>query len=501
MPKPTGHKPLNRRRAILSLGGVVLAAGVGQFAARSLAASGKGANQTYPAAPEMPAGVQPRAVTLTAKARKRQLKPAPIPPNDIYDYADGDGPTVLRLKQGDWLEARLVNQLQEHTTIHWHGIRLPVAMDGVPYLTQKPVLSGESFTYRFQPPDTGTFFFHPHCNTVEQLGRGLAGVLVVEGDETRPHDHDLVCAYRDWRIDGAGKFMPMMTPEGAAKAGTFGQHRTINDQEHPVFQVPAGGDIRVRFLNLDMARVIDLGVTGADAWVIATDGNPLAPMKLKSWRLGPAMRADLSLRAPATPGTRLQLVNYYAAQPIVMAELEAVGPVLQRPDFVPVPLKPSAIPEPQLAGAETFQLRLSASSTPADLPPDLVLPDGSVLRYADALCLAPNTFWALNGQPWPSQSHEVLPPPLVTFQRGRTYVIELINQTPHIHPVHLHGHTFKVLSSSKGDIVPHFADTTLVAPKERVRIALVADNPGDWMIHCHIIEHQDTGMMGIFRVA
>ena len=168
---------------------------------------------------------------------------------------------------------------------------------------------------------------------------------------------------------------------------------------------------------------------------------------------------------------------------------------------MPAPLKPSAIPEPQLEGAETFPLRLGASSVPADLPPDLVLPDGSVLRYDDALCLTPNTFWAFNGQPWPSQSHEVLPPPLVTFQRGRTYVIELINQTPHIHPVHLHGHTFKVLSSSKGDIVPHFADTTIVAPKERVKIALVADNPGDWMIHCHIIEHQDTGMMGIFRVA
>ncbi len=501
MPRRSGHKPINRRRAILSLGGVVLGAGIGQFAARALAESGKGANQTYPVAPEMPAGVQPTSVMLTAKARLRQLKPAPLPPNDIYDYADGDGPIVMRLKQGDWLEAKLVNEIQEHTTIHWHGIRLPVAMDGVPYLTQPPVLPGESFTYRFQPPDTGTFFFHPHCNTVEQLGHGLAGVLVVEGDETRPHDHDLVCAYRDWRIDEAGKFMPMMTTEGAAKAGTFGQHRTINDQEHPVFKVPAGGDIRIRFLNLDMARVLDLGVTGTEAWVIATDGNALPPIKLKSWRLGPAMRADLTLRAPATAGTRIQLVNYYAAQPIVMAELEAVGPVLQRPDFVPAPLKPSAIPEPQLEGAETFPLRLGASSVPADLPPDLVLPDGSVLRYADALCLTPNTFWAFNGQPWPSQSHEVLPPPLVTFQRGRTYVIELINQTPHIHPVHLHGHTFKVLSSSKGDIVPHFADTTIVAPKERVKIALVADNPGDWMIHCHIIEHQDTGMMGIFRVA
>ncbi|WP_374313118.1 multicopper oxidase family protein [Dongia sp.] len=499
MPRLPGQNPISRRRAIQSLGGVVLGAGLGYAGAAAFADAGKGAKQAYPQAPAMPADARPQHISLTAKQYLRQLAAAPAAPTEILDYTDG--PTILRVKQGAWLEATLTNQLHEHTTIHWHGIRVPNAMDGVPYLTQPPVMPGESFAYRFQPPDTGTFFFHPHCNTVEQLGHGLAGILIVEGDETRPHDHDLVCAYRDWRIDGAGKYQPMMTDAGASKAGTFGDHRTINDQLQPVFKVPSGGDIRVRFLNLDMSRIVDLGVIGADAWVIATDGNGLPPQKLKSWRLGPAMRADLTLRMPDAAGTRIQLVNYYAPQPIVMAELEAEGAPLAKPAFVPAPLKRGVIPEPRLEGAETFQLRLSASSTPAELPPDLVMPDGSVLRYADALCLTPKTFWALNGQPWPSQSHEVLPPPLVTFQQGKTYIIEIINQTPHIHPVHLHGHTFKVLSSNKGDVVPHFADTTLVAPKERVKIALVADSPGDWMIHCHIIEHQETGMMGIYRVA
>lgn len=501
MSKLPGHYPINRRRAILSLGGVVLGAGAAHFVAAASAQSiDKGAKQSYPEAPAMPAGAKVHTESLAATLEPRQLMPPPAALTDALGYTEG--PTIIRMKQGEWLEATLANHLHEHTTIHWHGIRLPNAMDGVPYLTQKPILPGESFAYRFQPPDTGTFFFHPHCNTVEQLGRGLAGVLVIEGDETRPHDHDLVCMYRDWRIDAAGKFTPMITDAGASKAGTFGDHRTVNDQVQPVFKVPAGGDIRIRFLNVDMARVIDLGVTGTDAWVIATDGNALLPPQpLKSWRLGPAMRADLTLRAPSTPGTRIQLVNYYAAQPIVLAELEAEGTPLDRPAFTPAPLKLAPILEPKLEGAETFTLRLSASSTPADLPPDLVLPDGSVLRYADALCLAPKTFWAFNGQPWPSQGHEVLPPPLVTFQKGRTYIIELINQTPHIHPIHLHGHTFKVIASSKGDVIPHYADTTIVAPKGRVKIALVADNPGDWMIHCHIIEHQETGMMGIFRVA
>jgi FtsP/CotA-like multicopper oxidase with cupredoxin domain len=94
-----------------------------------------------------------------------------------------------------------------------------------------------------------------------------------------------------------------------------------------------------------------------------------------------------------------------------------------------------------------------------------------------------------------------MPPPLAEFQKGRTVVIEVINGTPHPHPIHLHGHTFKVFASNKSEVLPHLADTTLVKPNERQKIAFVADNPGAWMLHCHIIEHQETGMMGYVRVA
>jgi FtsP/CotA-like multicopper oxidase with cupredoxin domain len=87
------------------------------------------------------------------------------------------------------------------------------------------------------------------------------------------------------------------------------------------------------------------------------------------------------------------------------------------------------------------------------------------------------------------------------FRKGETAFIELQNTTPHVHPMHLHGHSFKVLNASKLRRPVHWADTVLVMPDERVQIAFVADNPGNWMIHCHIIEHQDTGMMGWFHVA
>ena len=89
----------------------------------------------------------------------------------------------------------------EHASIHWHGIRLPNDQDGVPYLVQDPVFPGEFYHYSFVPPDTGTFFFHTHCNTTEHFGRGLMGVLIVEGDTTEPYDADEVVLIRDWRVD------------------------------------------------------------------------------------------------------------------------------------------------------------------------------------------------------------------------------------------------------------------------------------------------------------
>ena len=211
------------------------------------------------------------------------------------------------------LRAALVNNLQEHTSIHWHGVRVPNAMDGVPYVTQMPVLPREQFTYAFAPPDPGTFFFHPHCNTVAQLGRGLAGVLVVEGDEQEPFDDDVVLVLKDWRVAKNGSFLPFLTVEGAARSGSFGTLRTVNGKVAPRIAVPAGANIRVRLVNADSTRVGDLGIGGAMASVIAIDGNAIAPFALETWRLGPAMRLDLALRTP-DDGGEITLTDYFAAR-------------------------------------------------------------------------------------------------------------------------------------------------------------------------------------------
>jgi FtsP/CotA-like multicopper oxidase with cupredoxin domain len=480
------------RRAILAAGGALLAS--------SLIGCGRNSSSASEIADrlrEIPLGPGTR---LAAGERSLMLgdNDAPTPA-----WLFGDSPfPVLRARAGEEMRAELVNELQEHTSIHWHGVRVPNAMDGVPYVTQMPVLPREQFTYTFAPPDPGTFFFHPHCNTATQLGRGLAGVLVVEGDEQEPFDDDVVLVLKDWRVAKDGSFLPFLTVEGAARSGSYGTLRTVNGKVAPRLAVPAGANIRLRLVNADSTRVGDLGIGGAMASVIAIDGNAIQPFALETWRLGPAMRLDLALRTPEAGG-EITVTDYFASAPITLVTLVAEGQQRRANSFVPAPLKVPSFAEPDLASTRNHQLRLSASAVASsylDLKP-IVLPDGRTIDMMDALCATPRTLWAIDGKTWPQQGHENMPPPIMSFTRGESVRIEFLNTTPHLHPMHLHGHTFKVISSSRLARPVHWADTVLVMPNERVQIAFVADNPGNWMLHCHIIEHQDTGMMAWFHVA
>jgi FtsP/CotA-like multicopper oxidase with cupredoxin domain len=146
----------------------------------------------------------------------------------LWTFQAGAEIPVIRIKAGTPFEALVKNNLPragEHITIHWHGLRVPNREDGVPFMTQTPIMPGAEGRYAFTPPDTGTYFFHTHCNSVEHFGRGLVGALIVEGDEVQPSDADIVLIMKDWRIGRDGGFLPFTTDEGAAKAGTSGTLR------------------------------------------------------------------------------------------------------------------------------------------------------------------------------------------------------------------------------------------------------------------------------------
>ncbi|PDT52683.1 MULTISPECIES: multicopper oxidase family protein [Sinorhizobium] len=427
---------------------------------------------------------------LTAQLAQAQIAAAdgvtPVMTYGLGDAPHSGMPPVLRMRKGQAYAARLVNRLDEPTTIHWHGLRVANAMDGVPEMTQPYVYPGDHFDYVFTPPDAGTFWYHPHCNTLTQMGHGLTGVIVVENPADPIYDAEIVLNLRDWRLGAGGKYIDPFKPRDAARGGTYGTVRTANWQKEPVYDAPAGGLVRARIVATDVTRIYTVGVEGAKAKVVALDGNSVKhPFLLDRLDIGPGQRVDLVLRMPYSEGARATLGNFRGSNPWTIASFRAAGPALNRDlgDVAPLPANPVA--EADLSTAKRIPLELTATAEHKATPSIC----GS-LGY---------TFWALNKVPWPGDTPEPIAP-IEEMKLGKSYVLQIANRTPHAHPIHLHGLSFRILSSNKRRFLPPPTDTVLLLPDEQAEVALVADNPGDWVIHCHIIEHQKTGMTGYFKI-
>ncbi|MCM2473924.1 multicopper oxidase family protein [Rhizobium sp. CG5] len=399
---------------------------------------------------------------------------------------DGAMPPTLRMTRGEAFALTFTNRLDEPTTVHWHGLRIPNGMDGVPFLTQPYIYTGDSFDYGFTPPDAGTFWYHPHCNTLEQMGRGLTGLLIVEDPNDPAFDAEIALNLRDWRLGGNSQFIEQFKPRDAAKTGTFGTVRTANWQVEPQQDLPAGGLVRLRIAATDVTRLYNLTLDGAEALIVALDGQPLpSPMPLEMAIVAPGQRLDLIIRMPDSEGQIVTLSDVRPSAPKSVASFRAVGPSLKR-DLGDVPaLEPNPAPAPDLSNAQQIPLLLSATAENA---------------ARDSICgTLGYSFWAINKVPWPGDSADPMAP-LAELKLGQTTIFNLENVTPHAHPIHLHGMNFHVLSSSTRPVLPLISDTYLILPDEKVQLAVVADNPGDWVFHCHVIEHQKTGMTSYLRV-
>jgi hypothetical protein len=176
--------------------------------------------------------------------------------------------------------------------------------------------------------------------------------------------------------------------------------------------------------------------------------------------------------------------------------LVGTGPSRPSRAFDPRPLRAGRVPEPDLAAAETLDFAFMACGAAAAVPPG----DGLDALLLGSICVSSDDFWSINGAAWPGSDHSRIPAPLAILERGRSYRLRMKNASRIAHPIHIHGHSFKVLGSDKQSLPVHHADTVLLLPEETVEAAFVADNPGDWMFHCHVIEHQETGMMAYLRV-
>ena len=452
-----------------------------------LALAGAAAATTFsPAA--VPAQATPRRLRA---APARQALAGPGNPVTVVWAYDGTVPgPELHYRQGERLRIEVENALDADTTVHWHGIRLPNAMDGVPFLTQPPITArGGRFLYEFDLPDAGTYWYHPHLGSPEQVGRGLYGALIVEERDPPVVDRDVVWILSDWRLDReariSGDFRSFMD---SSHAGRIGNTVTVNGAVRESFAVRAGERIRLRLINASNARIYRLGFDGHEPWVIAFDGQPIEPHRPENGHivLGPAQRADLVIDCGGAPGSRHRVVDdFYPQRAYRLLDLVYSGDGAIRGEPRPVPRLPeNPFPKPDLGRAERHRIVFGGGMMGA-------MPDQRSHR---------GMFWTVNGKPAADDTH--IHAPILTLARGRSYVLELVNDTAWHHPIHLHGHVFNVLSrNGKATERGESGDTVLIDPRSRAEIAFVADNPGGWMLHCHILEHLASGMMATIRVA
>jgi FtsP/CotA-like multicopper oxidase with cupredoxin domain len=436
---------------------------------------------------------------LAAGSGHAALVGASYPETAVWSYNGAVPGPEIRLRQGEQVQITVENRLAEETTVHWHGLRVPNAMDGVPHLTQRPIAPGETFVYAFSVPDAGTYWYHPHQRSFEQVGRGLYGPLIVEEREPIQIDREVTWVLDDWRLlpdaqitDDFGGFMD------ASHNGRVGNTVTLNGRIPEVFVVRAGERVRLRLINAANARIFELEFQGHRPTVIALDGQPVEPRELDGGRvvLGPAMRADLVLDMSGRPGQRFTVTDmFYRDLEYRLLDLvyEDAPPLRAHPLAAPLRLAANTMPEPDLAAAERHEVTFGGGMMGGMM---MATMDG---RQTDMPAMMRSGMaWAINAVVASGHVME----PFLTLQRGRSCVLAMHNDTAWHHPMHLHGHAFRVIAR---DGLPtrhqEWQDTVLMAPRERVEIAFVADNPGDWMFHCHILEHQAAGMMGVIRVA
>ena len=414
----------------------------------------------------------------------------------------------LRVTSGDTIVAKLRNRLSDPTTIHWHGLALRNDMDGVPGLTQKAVAPGQSFTYRFLAPHPGTYWFHPHVGV--QLDRGLYGPLIIEDpNEPLNYDEEVVLVLDDW-TDGVGQspdallkdmtkngmksmssmsgmggmggmdmngMSPNATGMGITKTNPLGED--TGDVQYPlhlingrprndphVISTRPGKRLRVRIINAASDTAYRFAIGGHRLTVVHSDGYPTQPVETDTLILGMGERYD-----------------------VLIDTIDGAFPVV-------------ASPEGKKDAPAFAVLRTASGTTPTVSAPELqrqligyadLAPTGDALRSAkvDRTVTAKLTMkgggrqWLINGKTYANRE------PL-DVKTGERVQLNLVNASMMFHPMHLHGHTFALLQGNRPGLRK---DTINVLPMQRISVVLDADNPGQWLLHCHNAYHGELGMM------
>ncbi len=461
---------------------------------RSLTALLGGNRPKRPSFPRAASTGVVRAYTFEAAPVKIELGGQPIATWAYNGMLPGP---EIRLTEGDTLRVTVKNRLPEGTTIHWHGVPLVNSMDGVPGVTQQPILPGQDFVYTFVAPAAGTYLYHSHAGL--QLDRGLYGPLIIEPKrETLNYDNDFVVVFDDW-LDG----MPG-TPEDAMKQlikkgdsmgsmmgmGGMGASQVPPDILYPLYlingrssenplelMVRQGQKFRVRFINASASTIYRVALQGHRMTVTHTDGQPVEPVEVDAIRIGMGERYDVLVSAN-NPGVWQLAAQVEGTMRMARAIMRYKGSL--------APLPPATYQPPELTRRLLLYSMLKAAPgifVPPGSDPDQVIPlklSGGMGQYV----------WKINDQVFDKAD-----PVMVGGQSLIRFQFDSQSMMPH--PMHLHGHFFQVDNGTgRGPL----KDTVLVDPRQRLTINWVSDNPGAWAFHCHNRYHENAGMMRVVKV-
>ncbi len=503
--------PIDRRRFLILAGSGTAAA--------VLASCGRGTTRVGADDPAIGRLEQQRS-KAGARTIERRLVAAPVTIDlagravATWAYGDTIPGAELRARVGDVVRVEVANRLPEATTIHWHGIAIRNDMDGVPNLTQPVIQPDDRFTYEFALNEPGTYFFHPH--TALQLDRGLYAPLIVE-DPADPvtADVDQVLVLDDW-LDGIDAMTPdsalaalvarggmggmsngsgmgsmggMDGRSGTTSLGTTGLMSGMSSDllggdagdvtyplhlingrppaDRPTFTAAVGARVRLRIINAASDTAYRFAVGGHRLTVTHADGFPVRPVDVDALLVGMGERYDVVVTAASGVWPIVAAAegkNALAAA--VLRTSDASATAAPPADTRPPELDRRLLDYRDLAPTEAVGLR----SRPADRTHRVDL-TGGMMAYS----------WGIGGKAFPDSS------PLQVRQ-GERIRLELRNRTTMWHPVHLHGHTFALADGGTRK------DTVNILPGATKVVELEADNPGQWMLHCHNTYHLERGM-------
>ncbi|MFZ0611898.1 MAG: multicopper oxidase family protein [Desulfobacterales bacterium] len=451
----------------------------------------------------LPAGFLPKAANAVAKpVREFHFSASPSkvslgsgPEFVAWTYNGRVPGPEIRVKAGDIVRVVLRNYLPEETTIHWHGIPLQNAMDGVPGITQSPVRPGESFVYEFEAAVPGSFLYHSHARY--QLDQGLYGPLIVE--PARPeetYDREYTLVLEDWVMrDGGGKARTERRPPSGMMSGMMGRGRSRGPEPGPLWEpvydgyavngriypateslaVTKGERVKLRLINASAATIYHLRLAGHALTITHADGNPIRPVATDVLRIGMGERYDVVFAAN-NPGHWL-----LAAADTGLGEDRLRAPILYKGVNSNAAVPPQFYQGLRQASYADFAARYADENSAAgpDRTYNQVLGGGMH-----------SAFWTINGRTYPAAETLAVEP-------GERVRLAYGNRSMMPHPMHLHGHFFRVVNRSLPRDQWVLKDTIIVDPMQRIEVEFTADNPGRWFHHCHNLYHMEAGMANV----